>query len=52
MAMVLVLTVLIAASEFSSHPPTAECCDDQLSLPNTARRIIAGSCAAMVLSRR
>jgi hypothetical protein len=33
MAMVLVLTVLIAASEFSSQPPTSECCDDHLSLP-------------------
>jgi putative transposase len=37
-AVVLVLTAPIAASEFSSHPPTAECCDDQLSLPNTQVR--------------
>ena len=34
------------------QPPTAECCDDRLNPLNIARQIIAGSCEAMVLSRR
>ena len=37
MAIMLVLTALIAASEFSSQPPSSECCDDQLTLPRRRR---------------